>query len=44
MKPYSLDLRQRIIDSYTNGEGSIRQLAVRHNSNSHFGEMTRRWC
>jgi len=30
MKPYSLDLRQRIIDSYTNGEGSIRQLAVRY--------------
>ena len=27
MKPYSLDLRQRIVDSYTNGEGSIRQLA-----------------
>ena len=30
MKPYSLDLRQRIIESYTQGEGSIRQLAARY--------------
>ena len=30
MKPYSLDLRQRIIDSHTKGEGSIRQLAKRY--------------
>ena len=29
MKPYSLDLRQKIIDSYENGEGSLRQLARR---------------
>lgn len=30
MKPYSLDLRQRIIESYHQGEGSIRQLAARY--------------
>ncbi len=30
MKPYSIDLRQRIVDSYTAGEGSIRQLAKRY--------------
>ena len=30
MKAYSLDLRQRIVDSYLNGEGSIRQLAQRY--------------
>ena len=29
MKPYSLDLRQKIIDAYTNAEGSIRKLAQR---------------
>ncbi len=29
MKPYSLDLRQKIVDCYTQGEGSIRQLAKR---------------
>ena len=29
MKPYSLDLRQKIVESYENGEGSIRQLAQR---------------
>ncbi len=29
MKPYSLDLRQRIIDCYTQAEGSIRQIAQR---------------
>lgn len=29
MKPYSLDLRQKIVDSYENKEGSIRQLAKR---------------
>ena len=29
MKPYSIDLRQKIIDSYENKEGSIRQLAKR---------------
>jgi transposase len=28
--PYSLDLRQRILDSYLKGEGSYRQLAQRH--------------
>ena len=25
MKPYSLDLRQKIVDSYKNNEGSIRR-------------------
>ena len=30
MKAYSLDLRQRIVESYTAGEGSIRQLAKRY--------------
>ncbi len=29
MKPYSLDLRQRIIDAYSNEEGTIRQIAQR---------------
>lgn len=29
MGPYSLDLRQRIVDAYANGEGSIRELAER---------------
>lgn len=29
MRPYSLDLRQRIVDAYEKGEGSIRQLAKR---------------
>ena len=30
MKPYSLDLRQKIVESYENQEGSIRQLAKRY--------------
>ena len=30
MKPHSLDLRQRIVESYEAGEGSIRQLAKRY--------------
>ena len=29
MRPYSLDLRQRIVDAYENGEGSVRDLAKR---------------
>ena len=29
MKPYSLDLRQKIVTAYENKEGSIRQLARR---------------
>lgn len=29
MKPYSIDLRQKIVESYENQEGSIRQLAKR---------------
>lgn len=29
MKFYSLDLRQKVIDSYISGEGSIRKLAKR---------------
>jgi transposase len=29
MGPYSIDLRQRIVDAYNNGEGSIRELAER---------------
>ena len=29
MKPYSIDLRQKIVESYEQGEGSIRQLAER---------------
>ncbi len=29
MKPYSLDLRQRIIDTYESNEGTIRQIAQR---------------
>jgi transposase len=29
MKPYSLDLRQKIVEAYQNGEGSFRQLTHR---------------
>jgi transposase len=29
MKPYSLDLRRRVLDAYFGGEGSQRQLAAR---------------
>lgn len=29
MRPYSRDLRQKIVDFYNNGDGSIRQLARR---------------
>ena len=29
MKPYSLDLRHRVLDAYRGGEGSQRQLAAR---------------
>jgi putative transposase len=29
MKPYSIDLRQKIVDAYSNQEGSYRQLAQR---------------
>jgi transposase len=29
MRPYSLDLRQRIVDAYRNNEGSVRDLAER---------------
>ena len=29
MKPYSVDLRQRVVDAYAQGEGTIDQLAER---------------
>jgi transposase len=29
MDPYSIDLRQRIVDAYRKGEGSVRELATR---------------
>lgn len=29
MGPYSIDLRQRIVDTYHNGEGSVREVAQR---------------
>lgn len=29
MGPYSIDLRQRIVDAYRNGEGSMREIAER---------------
>jgi transposase len=29
MKPYSIDLRQKIVDAYSNQEGSYRELAQR---------------
>ncbi len=29
MKPYSVDLRQRVVDAYAEGEGTIDQLAER---------------
>lgn len=31
MKPYSLDLRQKIVEAYDRGEGSVRDLAERFN-------------
>jgi len=30
MKPYSVDLRQRVVDAYAQGEGTIDQLAARY--------------
>ncbi len=29
MKPYSLDLRQRVVEAYENKEGSLRRIARR---------------
>ena len=29
MRPYSLDLRQRIIDAYSNDEGTVLEIAQR---------------
>ena len=29
MKPYSLDLRQKVVEAYSNKEGSFRRLAKR---------------
>jgi transposase len=36
MKPYSNDLRQRVIDAYYNAEGSLRKLAVRFSVSLNF--------
>ena len=36
MKPYSNDLRQRVIDAYHNAEGSLRELAVRFSVSLNF--------
>ena len=36
MKPYSNDLRQRVIDAYHNAEGSLRKLAVRFSVSLNF--------
>jgi len=35
-KPYSIDLRQKIVDTYENKEGSIRKLAKRFKVSKHF--------
>ena len=36
MKPYSLDLRQKIFDACKNGEGAIRTLAERFEASPNF--------
>lgn len=36
MKPYSTDLRQKIVDAYKNGEGSFRAIAKRFSVSLHF--------
>jgi transposase len=36
MKPYSNDLRQRVIDAYYNAEGSLRRLAARFSVSLNF--------
>ena len=36
MKPYSTDLRQKMIDAYEQGEGSFRQIAKRFSVSLHF--------
>jgi transposase len=36
MKPYSNDLRQRVIGAYHNAEGSLRKLAVRFSVSLNF--------
>jgi transposase len=36
MKPYSNDLRQRVIGAYHNTEGSLRKLAVRFSVSMNF--------
>lgn len=44
MKPYSEDIRVRVIQSYENGEGSQRQLAQRYNvSLSFVHELLKRY-
>ncbi len=36
MKPYSSDLRQKVVDAYQNNEGSIRKLAQRFKVSPNF--------
>ena len=36
MKPYSTDLRQKIVDAYKKGEGSLRAIAKRFSVSLHF--------
>ena len=44
MKPYSLDLRQRVVESYENGEGTYAELAeVFGVSLSWVEKLLRRW-
>jgi transposase len=44
MKPYSLDLRQRVVESYENGEGTYEELAeVFGVSLSWVEKLLRRW-
>ncbi|MEL4896585.1 helix-turn-helix domain-containing protein [Crocosphaera sp. Alani8] len=45
MKPYSLDLRQKIIEAYQNKEGSQRQLAKRFKVSVSFTQkLLKRYC
>lgn len=44
MKPYSLDLRERIVRAYEQGQGSIAEVAASFNvSTSFLKKMLRQW-
>lgn len=44
MKPYSLDLRERIVRAYEQGQGSIAEVAASFNVSTYFvKKMLRQW-